>query len=488
MLHEHPIKIFRYTAKSLWLLIFPLLRSAHFFPFSASAVAAWLHGAWFDLLICILILAYGVLRWFYCGFTYNTEVIRRQSGFLVKQEMEIPCCSITSVTEEHAFFLRPFGAVRVSFHTGAEDITGSDMQLLLYRADFIAIRRVIPLLHPKQHTKQHSPHITRLFLFSFLFSSSLSGAIYAAAIFFQGGRISRDILESLQAEALLLSLTDQAAAYFQGIPRLAILLSILILATWLISFLGNLLRYSRFRFSANDITFSVHRGLFSRYHYHIRRGAVNYIDIRQNLMMKILRLMSVHISCPGYGNQKNELPVLIPLMKQSQAPQFLTPLLKQRADSIGKKKPKQRFHFFRLWIFVWQPLILMAAVGGLILLVWHFFPQIYQQFSFFGWMLLLPCGWFLLIRIVSAFRTRMWLEQDHLYLHYSSGFVFHTIVTPVSNIVAVTITRTQTGKQMGICNVFFYLQGKHLHRHKLTGVSEKVLQQIQAAIAEIQGI
>lgn len=126
MLHEHPIKILRYTAKNLWLLIFPLLRSAHFFPFSAKEIAAWLHGAWFDLLICVLILTYGAIRWYFCGFMYNTEVIRRQSGILLKRETEIPCSSITSVTEEHAFFLRPFGAVRVSIHTGAEDIAGAE--------------------------------------------------------------------------------------------------------------------------------------------------------------------------------------------------------------------------------------------------------------------------------------------------------------------------------------------------------------------------
>lgn len=136
MLHEHPIKILRYTAKNLWLLIFPLLRSAHFFPFSAKEVAAWLHGSWFDLLICVLILTYGAIRWYFCGFMYNTEVIRRQSGILLKRETEIPCSSITSVTEEHAFFLRPFGAVRVSIHTGAEDIAGADMQLVLYKLPF----------------------------------------------------------------------------------------------------------------------------------------------------------------------------------------------------------------------------------------------------------------------------------------------------------------------------------------------------------------
>ena len=29
--HEHPIKILRYSAKNLWLLIFPLLRSLRFY-------------------------------------------------------------------------------------------------------------------------------------------------------------------------------------------------------------------------------------------------------------------------------------------------------------------------------------------------------------------------------------------------------------------------------------------------------------------------
>ena len=137
MLHEHPIKILRYTAKNLWLLIFPLLRSAHFFPFSAKEIAAWLHGAWFDLLICVLILTYGAIRWYFCGFMYNTEVIRRQSGILLKRETEIPCSSITSVTEEHAFFLRPFGAVRVSIHTGAVIFIRTAPLPISYSADHV---------------------------------------------------------------------------------------------------------------------------------------------------------------------------------------------------------------------------------------------------------------------------------------------------------------------------------------------------------------
>ena len=103
-------------------------------------------------------------------------------------------------------------------------------------------------------------------------------------------------------------------------------------------------------------------------------------------------------------------------------------------------------------------------------------------------MLVFPCIWFLLIRIVSAMRTRMWLEDGKLYLHYSSGFVFHTIVAPATNIASIQVTRTKTGKKCGLCNVFFYLQGKTMHRHKLTGVSESVWQQILAELEQMKNL
>ena len=42
---EHPIKILRYSAKNLWLLIFPLLRSLRFYPFSLQNLIDWGAGA-----------------------------------------------------------------------------------------------------------------------------------------------------------------------------------------------------------------------------------------------------------------------------------------------------------------------------------------------------------------------------------------------------------------------------------------------------------
>ena len=48
-----------------------------------------------------------------------------------------------------------------------------------------------------------------------------------------------------------------------------------------------------------------------------------FSDLRQNLVMKIFGMVSLHIRCPGYGNRWDTLPVLIPLMRKPVAQEFL---------------------------------------------------------------------------------------------------------------------------------------------------------------------
>ena len=82
---EHPIKILRYSAKNLWLLIFPLLRSLRFYPFSLQNLIDWGAGAWFDLLVALLILGIGTLRWHACTYYFDEVSIRSQSGLLLRR-------------------------------------------------------------------------------------------------------------------------------------------------------------------------------------------------------------------------------------------------------------------------------------------------------------------------------------------------------------------------------------------------------------------
>ena len=144
--HEHPIKILRYSAKNLWLLIFPLLRSLRFYPFSLQNFVEWGAGAWFDLLVALLILGFGALRWYCCSYRFDAVSIRAYSGVFVRQETVIPCARITATVEEHPFYLRPFHAVRLQVDTAAGAIPEADMRLMLRVRDLHQLRKNVPLL------------------------------------------------------------------------------------------------------------------------------------------------------------------------------------------------------------------------------------------------------------------------------------------------------------------------------------------------------
>ena len=311
---EHPIKILRYSAKNLWLLIFPLLRSLRFYPFSLQKLIDWGAGAWFDLLVALLILGIGTLRWHACTYYFDEVSIRSQSGILLRRGTEIPLERIASTVEEHPFYLRPLRAACLQISTAAGAVPEADMHLTLYLRDLHRLRQHIPVLQNGSTgaVAYHTP-AWRMLLFSALFSSSFSGAIYIATICFQGGRITSDLVKQFQAQQILEDATDKASTAFHGVPRIAITIGIVILALWLISFGRNLLRYGRFRMRFGEEFISVHTGILTRRRYHLRDNAIIFPDLRQNLLMKIFGMVSLHIRCPGYGSRRDTLPVLIPL-------------------------------------------------------------------------------------------------------------------------------------------------------------------------------
>lgn len=357
--HEHPIKILRYSAKNLWLLIFPLLRSLRFYPFSLQNFVEWGAGAWFDLLVALLILGFGALRWYCCSYRFDAVSIRAYSGVFVRQETVIPCARITATVEEHPFYLRPFHAVRLQVDTAAGAIPEADMRLMLRVRDLHQLRKNVPLLqNDSQDTVAYHTSPWRVMLFSALFSSSFSGAVYIGMLFVQGGRICSDLLEQFRAQKLLEDATDRAAAVFRGVPRAAITIGILILALWLISFVQNLLRYGRFRIRIGSEYVSVHSGILTRRRYHLQNSAMIFSDLRQNLVMKIFGMVSLHIRCPGYGNRWDTLPVLIPLMRKPVAQEFLQEVRAVENMKEPYLKASSRLRFF--WSFLWQPLFWLA--------------------------------------------------------------------------------------------------------------------------------
>ncbi len=481
--HEHPIKILRYSAKNLWLLIFPLLRSLRFYPFSLQNLIDWGMGAWFDLLIALLILCFGTLRWYCCSYSFDEASIHAKSGMILRQETEIPFARITAAVEEHPIYLRPFHAVRLQISTASGVIPEANMRLILYQHDLHRMRPHISVLHgsPEKTTAYHTP-AWRVLVFSALFSSSFSGAFYIAALFFQGGRITADLLEEFQARALLEDAADRASAIFVGVPHVGLIISIVILVLWLISFGRNLLRYSRFRIRFGTEFLSVHMGILNRRRFHLRDTAIVFSDLRQNLIMKLFGMTSLHIRCPGYGSRRDTLPVLIPLMRKRSSWALLGKLhaAKRLEHPIVTARPKRR----SFWAFIWPPLVGLASVFVVRRLALYLVPSASEIIRFFALMMTLPLLWFLLVRIVSLFTQSATMDAQYLQLHFSRWFLFHTITVRRAHIVRADLQQTPLQKHYGVCHLYLCCSGPRQQRFKLTALPEEAARTIIAALSE----
>ena len=111
MHREHPLRIARYSKKSIWLLIFPILRGAYHIA-TREELLAWLRGTWFDVLILCIILAYGWLNWYRRVFTVENEQLYVREGIIFIRQRYLPLRNLASMTVERPFWLRP---VRASY-------------------------------------------------------------------------------------------------------------------------------------------------------------------------------------------------------------------------------------------------------------------------------------------------------------------------------------------------------------------------------------
>ncbi len=483
MYREHPIKILRYCIKNLWLLIFPLLRSTALFPFSPQTLMRWFVGAWFDILIFLVILGAAILRWRCCRFDFCRREIRMVSGIFLKKRRCIPCKNITSVTESDLCICHSFLPVLLKVDTAAASQPGASLRLWMRPEDLAAMHRTIPILrHSDAPHRLYRPNAMLTLLFSFLFSSSLSGTVYIIAFFFQAGSAARDLFWELGLLRTLDELNTAAIRTFNAIPSVVVTICVFLAVCRVLSFVANLLHYGRFRTRVEHGLLSASMGVIIRRRTRLRPAAVHYVIGRQNLIMKLFGMQSLHLSCSGFGNGRRSMPVLIPLMPKKNAPLPLSALM----PGVSDKPPPKLIRGCRdaVWNFVWQPMTCIGAMLLAIVLPLRRIPIAEEILFPSACLMLVPAVWMLLIRLLSVSAEFIAYNGNQIQLHYSKGFSFYTITAPLSHIISVEIHRTPFTQRKGICNVVILLRGHKQRRHRLVGVSESQVRALLHRIAE----
>lgn len=465
--HEHPIRILRYSVKNIWLLIFPLLRGLRVFWLDKDWFYNWIRGAWWDILVICVIILFGYVRWNCSAVRITDSALIHDEGIIFRICRTIPYTSISSSTAERPFYLKPFSAVKLRCDTSAGAFNSADMKIMVTENTYAEISKHLPRVKKRNKLEDMpKPTVLSVVLFSIFFSSGFTGTVYIATLFFQGGNIARDII-STSINRITSETSRLSDKMLLKVPDAALGIATLFVASWLISFLINVIRYSRFDVKGDERTLYTSYGMLTKREHRIAVSQINYTDIRQNLIMKIFRAVAVHISCSGYGAGRSTLPVLLPVRKEKD--------LGRELEGVGVftgVKNEFRPKLTGLWHYIWQPAIISGALIPLYFISVHYFRGLSDLLLFMTVMFEIPAVWFVIVKTAAFFTSGIAVYDDKIMVRCCKWSRFHIIIAERRKLVKLELEQTLFQKIGKRCSVSLWFEGEEKKKFKVKSFDE----------------
>lgn len=467
MKRQHPIKILNLVSKNFWLLLIPLVRGLFSLRFD---IYHWLQGAWLDLLVVLAILGIALLRWSFVRYEIRSDSVFVRQGILLRQEFTLPFSALCAALGQQKLVFRPFKAVEIFLDTNAGSASKADLQLTISRGEWKELLKLLRIPEENVLLTSCKPSRGNLFWFSFLFSSTLSGIIFISTLLIQSSKILGTSLEN----QFIVAVADATHKVAPMLPPIAAAISILLAAGWLFSFVSNLLRYLRFSITRRGQDIRLNYGFFSLRSYHIDARKINYADLSQNLLSKLFSVMSLRVSCSGYGKHKNETPVFLPITTKKQVYTSLKLLLPGLAPLKRQIRPNRKSFGRYVWLPFYASLIIPAAG---ILARW-FFPQWESLILFLTVMVEIPFLWLLAVKTASFFSAGAAFDETQLCIAYSFGYQFHKVLIPRERICKATVTQSIFQRVTKACDLKIYATNEFTKCHRIIALPKKETEEL----------
>lgn len=471
MKRQHPIKILNLVSKNFWLLLIPLVRGLFSLRFD---IYHWLQGAWLDLLVVLAILGIALLRWNFTRYEIREDSVFLRKGVFLRRELSLPFSNLCAALGEQRLVLRPFKAVEIFLDTNAGSASKADLQLTIPRGEWKKLLKLMRLPEENALLTSCKPSRGNLFWFSFLFSSTLSGIIFISTLLIQSSKILGTSLEN----QLMVAVTDMSRKVAPMLPPIAAAISSLLAAGWLFSFISNLLRYLRFSITRRGRDIRLNYGFFSLRSYYISADKINYADLSQNLLSKLFSIMSLRVSCSGYGKHKDEMPIFLPITTKKQVYTSLKLLLPGLTPLKRQLRPNRKSFGRYIWLPFYASLIIPAAG---FLAKW-LFPKWETLILFLAIMVEIPFLWLLAVKTASFFSAGAAFDSRQICIDYSFGYQFHRVLIPREKICKVIVTQSIFQRVTRACDLRIYATNEFTKCHRIIALPKKETEEFLAGL------
>lgn len=460
----HPITILANLRNVLFLVLIPAVRGL-LTAALGGGLSGWFAGAWLDALSLAAMLGVAALQWRTTVVSTDGIVLRLRKGLLFRRESAARWEHVTTAAIIEKFYLRPFRAVRFRADTLGGRRHRCDFIVLMRSRDagelLAGNRRQEPLMHV------YRPGWRSVLALALLTSNSPGGIAFLATLVSQSGKLlgnefSRRIIGTFESVA-------RALAF--GAPPAAAAIAWALVLGWLVGVLLVFLRYKDYELARCENTISILSGKLTEREYVIRVCDVNFLDVRQSVATKLLRMYSLYLSATGYGKQKDDISCVIPTERAARFAELRERLFPGMSPSPAALRPDKS----GLMRFLGEPLLCLAAGSAGLAAALFFFPG-WRAFCWFvGLMLLAAALFFLLVRWFDYRSGGVGADENSYTIRYSKALYLHTVIVPRDKAVLLELRQSFFQKRRGSCDLYLYTNAEERVLHRVRSLNKQSL-------------
>lgn len=453
----HPIIMLGTVKPFLFVLILPVVKGAVQYILSGRITGILSPSLIAAALVSLI--AYFNYRAFCITVDGNQIVINK--GFLIKSTSVIRRERLSSVAIKRGILDLILGSATFKINTEAGAAGKTDFSFKLYRKD---AKELFSLLYSAEGRTAVRFNVLKSAVLAAATSSAITGLIVGVPIINNLGRILGVALSKMLFDKLSHA-SSRFDAYF---PPAVNIITVLLLAGYLASFLITLIKMLRFKLKIGKEKIEVEYGVIARCHTVFKKSAINDLTVEQTPIMRIFKLFSMRAAVGGYGDNRGEKAIIVPAARYDEirgAFSEVFDVLRLPQGAIKAERSKR--NAIR---FLWAPRIYAEIDIAATVVLALSFPSVSRFLIVSGVALMTLIVYYGNLCFKSYKNGRLDIS-DKIFASGFSGLTVRELYCDKSRVGEIKISRTPADKLYGTCKVDIIVRSESADKIRVRSLS-----------------
>ncbi len=374
---QHPVATLTFVFQTLRELIVPIIVIFFLGQGGNSPLFTW----WGISLMLSVLLVTGIVNWM--RFTWRVEEgeLRIEQGLLVRKKRYVPRDRIQAIDISSGPLQRMFGLVRLKVLTAGGSSPEAKISAIS-RGDAQAIQDALQVEMRSPETAESEPQwpVYRISRKRLLLAASTAGSFGVALSIV--GTVMAQFNQVISEEQMIDFVESWAGGTTVEFWIMFVILAVL--AAWLLSVFGTLLRFSGFTLSRNGRELYIRRGLFEKKQITIPYHRIQAVRVVEGILRQPFGFAMVYVENAGFGDEGGKTTVVFPLIRKRELQQFLGDMLPEYDVALPGVRPPGRA-FLRYQIRTVVPALVAASVLAWFLTWYWVIPVIFAAAGLMAW-------------------------------------------------------------------------------------------------------